>query len=107
VEVFKSVKGYQQGCGLGTFSCSARTFPFLKCLASLTSGFIKGFVDMIDCLATHQECFAVLKFIVDEWLSYGLFLQPTKTEILIGECSNEEKLTQDYNGYMSVLNIDE
>jgi hypothetical protein len=75
-------------------------------VSSTSCGFIKGFVDNFHFLADHQECLATLKFILDEGPSYGLFLQRNKTEVLIGECSNEE-LHQRYENYMSVLKIDE
>ena len=87
---------------------SARAFPFLIRLASLTSSdFIKGLIDNFHFLADHQEFLVALKFMLDEGPSYGLFLQPAETEVLISECSHEEEVYQRYKNYMSVLKIDE
>ena len=93
-----SQTGSQQGDVLGSLTFSLGAHPFFLKLDTLLrdtpDSFVKAYIDDGNFLLSNTQLLAVLRLIIEEGPSVGIFLRRDKTEVLLGNhFSHEEALS--------------
>ena len=101
-----SEEGAQQGDSFGPFLFSMGAHPlFIEADRIAGAGFCKALLDDGTVIAPHDDCIKVLKLFIEEGPKYGFHLNPSKTKILLGICSNNQEAAERSASFNALLNI--
>ena len=103
---FFSCLGVQQGDPMGTFLFAVATILHVrKIIEIVESGIAPALHDDINIVATFEKSLQALRYMLDEGINIGLFLQPAKTTILLGQCPSPEDALARKVAYQVLLGL--